>query len=239
MSVGLRVFMKRELPNKELIEKFRGLPTANVADCMERLGVMSSEIRLLSNPSKKSMVGVALTVKVRNGDNLFIHQAIEMGGPGDVIIVDNEGGRERSLAGAVMFGYCQYKGIEGLVIDGPIRDYDDVVESDWHIYATGVTSRGPYKTGPGEVNVPICCGGVVVNPGDIILGDMDGILVIPKEDAERILELAIPFAEKDASKTEKAILGELDRSWVSKAIQDKKVEIIDDVYKKGEVAFNI
>lgn len=239
MSVGLRVFLKRELPDKELIEKFRGLPTANVADCMERLGVMSSEIRLLSNPSKKSMVGVALTVKVRNGDNLFIHQAIDMSGPGDVIIVDNEGGRERSLAGAVMFGYCQYKGVEGIVFDGPIRDYDTVLETDWHIYATGVTSRGPYKTGPGEVNVPISCGGVVVNPGDIILGDMDGILVIPKQDAERILELALPFAAKDAEKSEKAILGGIDRSWVSKSMSSKNVEIIDDIYKKDEVAFNL
>lgn len=239
MSVGLRVFMRRELPEKDLVEKFRDLPTANVADCMERLGVMSSEIRLLSNPSQKSMLGVALTVKVRNGDNLFIHQAIDMGGPGDVIIVDNEGGRERSLAGAVMFGYCQYKGIEGIVFDGPIRDYDAVVHLDWHVYATGVTSRGPYKTGPGEVNVPICCGGVVVNPGDIILGDMDGILVIPKQDAEKILELAIPFAEKDAVKSKKAIFGELDRSWVQKAIMDKKAEIVDDVYKNGETVFSV
>lgn len=238
MSVGLRVFMKRELPDKGLVERFRGLPTANVADCMERLGVLNSEIRLLSNPLKKSMVGVALTVRVRNGDNLFIHQAIDMGGPGDVIIVDNEGGRDRSLAGEIMFGYCQYKGIEGIVIDGPIRDYDTVVQTDWHIYATGVTSRGPYKTGPGEVNVPISCGGVVVNPGDIILGDMDGILVIPKQDAERLLEASIVFAEMDAAKSEKCILGELDRSWVSKTLYDKKVEMIDDVYEYRGVVLN-
>ena len=117
MSIGLRVFTKRDLPDQQLIEKFRGLPTANVADCMERLGVMSSEIKLLSNPTQKSMLGIALTVKSRNGDNLLIHQAIDMAGPGDVIVVDNEGGRERSLAGGIMFGYCQYKGIEGIVLD--------------------------------------------------------------------------------------------------------------------------
>lgn len=239
MSVGLRVFLKRELPEKEILEKFRGLPTANVADCMERLGVMSSEIRLISAPTKKSMVGVALTVKVRNGDNLFIHQAIDMGKPGDVIIVDNEGGRDRSLAGAVMFGFCQYKRIEGIIFDGPIRDYDTVIQTDWPIYATGVTSRGPYKTGPGEINVPICCGGVVVNPGDIILGDMDGVLVVPRQDAEKVLELAIPFAEKDAAKSEKAIFGEIDRSWVLKALENKNVEIIDEVYKKDEVVVNL
>ena len=183
MSVGFRVFTQRELPDRELVEQFRGLPTANVCDCMERLGVMNASIRLLSRPVEKSMVGVALTVKTRNGDNLMIHQAIDLAGPGDVIIVDNEGGRDRSLAGAIMFGYMKYKGVEGVVFDGPVRDYDMVSELDWHLYATGVTSRGPYKQGPGEVNVPVNCGGVVVYPGDIILGDMDGVLVIPRREA--------------------------------------------------------
>jgi len=230
MSVGFRVFTKRDLPDPELVEKFRGLPTANVCDCMERLGVMNASIRLMSKPQKPSMVGVALTVKTRNGDNLMIHEAIELAGPGDVIVVDNEGGRDRSLAGGIIFGYLQYKGVEGIVFDGPIRDYDTVCEMDWPLYATGVTSRGPYKTGPGEVNVPINCGDVVVNPGDIILGDMDGVLVIPKKDAAAILEKAIPFAEKDAEKSANAPLGKLNRAWVAKAMEDKGVEIIDGVY---------
>ena len=231
MSVGFRVFTEREMPQKELVEKFRGLPTANVCDCMERLGVMHSSIRLLSKPSKR-MAGVALTVKTRNGDNLMIHEAMNLAGPGDVIIVDNEGGRERSLAGAIMFGFMQYKGVEGFVVDGPVRDYDTVCEMDWPLYAAGVTSRGPYKQGPGEVNVPITCGGVVVNPGDIILGDMDGVLVIPRQEAEAILEKAVPFAQKDEEKTANAPLGKLNRDWVEKALQEKKVEIIHGIYEK-------
>lgn len=231
MSVGFRVFTKRDLPDPELVEKFRGLPTANVCDCMERLGVMDASIRLMSVPVKKSMVGVALTVKTRNGDNLMIHEAIDLAGPGDVIVVDNEGGRSRSLAGAIMFGYMKHKGIEGVVFDGPIRDYDCASEMDWHLYAAGVTSRGPYKTGPGEVNVPVCCGGVAVNPGDIILGDMDGVLVIPKEDASAILEKAIPFAEKDAEKSVNAPLGKINREWVAKSLKEKNVEFIEDSYK--------
>lgn len=231
MSAGFRVFTKRDLPDPELVEKFRGLPTANICDCMERLGVMNASIHLMSSPQKKYMAGVALTVKTRSGDNLMIHEAIDLAGPGDVIIVDNEGGRDRSLAGGIMFGYMQYKGIEGIVFDGPIRDYDTASEMDWPLYATGVTSRGPYKTGPGEVNVPVNCGGVVVRPGDIILGDMDGVLVIPKEDAAEILERAIPFAEKDAEKSVNAPLGKLNRAWVAKTLSEKNVEIIDDVYR--------
>lgn len=233
MSVGFRVYTQRNLPDPELVEKFRGLPTANVCDCMERLGVMDAAIRLLSRPTGKSMVGVALTVKARNGDNLMIHEAINLAGPGDVIVVDNEGGRNRSLAGAIMFGFMKYKGVEGIVFDGPVRDYDTVSQMDWYLYATGVTSRGPYKNGPGEVNVPVCCGGVVVHPGDIILGDMDGVLVIPRQEAAAVLEKAIPFAQKDAEKSENAPLGKLDRGWVNRTLSEKGVEILDSVCPEG------
>ena len=104
MAVGMRVFTKRHMPDMELVEKFRGLPTANVCDCMERLGVMDSDIRLMSAPVSGEMLGVALTVKTSNGDNLMIHEAMELAGPHDVIVVDNEGGRNRSLAGMNMFG---------------------------------------------------------------------------------------------------------------------------------------
>ena len=220
MSVGFRVFTQRELPDRELVEQFRGLPTANVCDCMERLGVMNASIRLLSRPVEKSMVGVALTVKTRNGDNLMIHQAIDLAGPGDVIIVDNEGGRDRSLAGAIMFGYMKYKGVEGVVFDGPVR----------HLSASVVTYRVHYKQGPGEVNVPVNCGGVVVYPGDIILGDMDGVLVIPRREAAAILEKAVPFAEKDAEKSLNAPQGNINRDWVAKTLAEKGVEIIDGAY---------
>ncbi|MEY8339012.1 RraA family protein [Lachnospiraceae bacterium 62-35] len=233
MSVGFRVFTEREMPDMELVEKFRDLPTANVCDCMERLGVMHSFIRLLSKP-KKNMAGTALTVKTRNGDNLMIHEAINLAGPGDVIVVDNEGGRERSLAGAIMFGFMQYKGVEGFVVDGPVRDYEMVCRMDWPLYATGITSRGPYKQGPGEVNVPVNCGGVVVNPGDIILGDMDGVLVIPRQEAAAVLEKAVAFARKDEEKTVNAPLGKINREWVTKALQEKQVEIINGIYGKNK-----
>ena len=227
MSVGLRIFKERRMPSSKLVEAFSKLPTANICDCMERLGVMNSDIKLISNPAQTNFAGAALTVRAKAGDNLLLHAEIDLAGPGDVIIVDNEGERNRSLAGAIMFGYCMFKGIEGLIIDGPIRDLEEAREMDWHLYATGATSRGPYKLGPGEVNVPICCGGVTVHPGDIIVGDLDGILVIPLEDAERILEKAVPFAAKDAEKSAAAPFGKLDRSWVSRQLTAAKVEIID------------
>lgn len=131
-----------------------------------------------------------------------------------------------------MFNYTKARGVEGMVFDGPIRDMDNVSVMDWHIYATGFTPGGPYKTGPGEINVPISCGGIAVNPGDIILGDMDGVIVIPRQDAEAVLQASIPFAAKDAEKTEEAKHGRANRAWVGELIEKLKVEIIDDIYSK-------
>jgi regulator of RNase E activity RraA len=200
---------------------------------MERLSSMSAEINLLSRPKNNIMVGTALTVKSRDGDNLLIHRAIDMAGKGDVVVISNDsGGRNRSLAGAIMFNYTKARGVEGMVFDGPIRDMDNVSVMDWHIYATGFTPGGPYKTGPGEINVPISCGGISVNPGDIILGDMDGVIVIPRQDAAAVLKAAIPFAAKDAEKTEEAKQGRASRAWVGELIEKLKFEIIDDVYGK-------
>ena len=109
-----------------------------------------------------------------------------------------------------------------------------VCKMDWPLYATGITSRGPYKQGPGEVNVPVNCGGVVVNPGDIILGDMDGVLVIPRQEAAAVLEKAVAFAKKDEEKTVNAPLGKINREWVTKALEEKQVEIIKGIYGKNK-----
>jgi regulator of RNase E activity RraA len=199
---------------------------------MERLSCMAARINLYSKPKNNILAGVALTVKSRDGDNLMIHKAIDIAQKGDVIVVSNDGGgRNRSLAGGVIFNYAKSKGAEGMVFDGPIRDMDEVSVMDWHVYATGFTPGGPYKTGPGEINVPISCGGMTVYPGDIILGDMDGVIVIPRQDAEVVLKAAVSFAAKDHEKTLEAKEGKSDRAWVDELLGKLNVEIIEDVYK--------
>lgn len=231
MSVGFRVFLKRDLPSPELVEAFRALPAANVADCMGRLCALSSEIRLLSSPEAPIMAGVALTVKARPGDNLMIHKALGMAGPGDVIVVSNEGDRSQSLIGEIMITYAGFKGLSGLVFDGPIRDIAMISKMAIPVYGTGTTPGGPYKEGPGEVNVPIACGGIQVEPGDIILGDADGVIVIPKRDAAAILAEAQKKAVDDAAKVVAAAKGLSDRSWIDKTLTAKKCEIIDAAYR--------
>jgi len=191
---------------------------------------MNPEIRLVSKGIPGSMVGAALTVKARPGDNLLIHKALDMAGPGDVVVVSNEGDRGRALAGEVMVTHAEYRGIPGIVFDGPIRDMDVLKDSNLFLYATGSTPGGPFKFGPGEINVPIACGGITVVPGDLIIGDPDGVIVVPRSDAEEILSQAKEFAQKDQAKVAKAREGKLDRAWVERALGEKGCEIIDGEY---------
>lgn len=232
MSVGNRVFLKRNLPAKELVEEFRNLPAANVADTMGRSCALSSEIRLISSP-KQAMAGAALTVKARPGDNLMLHKALDMAGEGDVIIVSNDGDRTHSLMGEIMAVYGAHtRKIAGIVLDGPIRDIEELSQMEMPLYATGSTPGGPYKEGPGEVNVPISIGNIAVMPGDIILGDRDGVIVIPRKDAPEILEAAKKYAALDAGKVEAAKNGTSKRQWVEDTLVKKQVEIIDGAYEE-------
>lgn len=230
MSIGNRIFLKRPMPSQELLDGFAGIPAANIADTMGRSCAMNPRIRLMSG-ARGTMVGPALTVKARAGDNLFIHQALDMSQPGDIIVVSNDEDQTRSLMGEIMFTYAQYqRKLGGLVLDGPIRDSDALKEMSLPVYATGSTPGGPYKEGPGEINVPIACGGISVNPGDIIVADPDGIIVIPLKDAADVLQAAKKYHEQDAAKVEAARNGTSNRAWVTKLIQTKNVEILDCAY---------
>ncbi|CAK7018205.1 MAG: 4-carboxy-4-hydroxy-2-oxoadipate aldolase [Desulfovibrio sp.] len=231
MSIGFRVFTERKLPPKDLVEAYKSLPAANVADCMNRISALSSEIRLMTKPFEKSMTGVALTVKVRPGDNLMLHKALNMATEGDVIIVANGGDRSQSLMGEIMASYAKFKKVAGFVFDGPIRDVDTLYDLGIPIYATGSTPGGPFKQGPGEINVPIACGNIHVNPGDIILGDSDGVIVIPRQDAAALLEKSRKFSANDSAKLKSASEGTQDRSWVDKSLAEAGCEIVQGCYE--------
>ena len=232
MPVGKRIYLQREMPDPEIVEQFKTIPASNTADCMERSCAMHPRIHLVSKPKNPIMAGPAYTVKGRAGDNLALHAALNLCHEGDIIVVSNEGDETRSLIGAVMMTWLfYYKKAAGLVIDGPIRDIDEIGEWEFPVYCTGTTPGGPYKEGPGEVNVPIACGNISVNPGDIILGDPDGVIVIPRQDAPAILEAAKKFQANDQKKESLSKDGSVDRSWVERSLQEKGFEIIDDIYR--------
>lgn len=232
MAVGKRIYLKRNMPDPEVMNQFKTIPASNTCDVMGRNAAMNPRIKLMSSPKDQMMVGPALTVKARGGDNLALHAALNLAQEGDVVVVSNEGDTTRSLIGEVMMAYLRYtKKVAGIILDGPIRDIDEIGKWDFPVYATGTTPGGPYKEGPGEINVPIACGEISVNPGDIILADPDGIVVIPRKDAPQILEDAKKFQAADESKLEAAKNGTSKRDWVEKSLAEKGFEIIDDVYE--------
>ena len=190
LTIGNRIFLNVKRPRPETIKLFQGLPSSNINDEMNRLYCMHDYIRLMNPSTASPLIGSAITVKAPIGDNLFFHEALDLAQPGDVLVVDGASGRNRSLAGEIMLRFAQEKGLAGVVVDGCLRDLDGIEGLHMPIYAKGITPQGPWKFGPGEVNVPIACGGQVVFPGDILVGDKDGIVVIRREDAETVAAAA-------------------------------------------------
>lgn len=187
-KIGLRILESPERPDPLLLKRFEGIPSSNIGDIMNRLYCMDSSVRPFGRPS---LIGPAFTVKVPEGDNLFIHRALDLAQPGDILVVDGGGSMCRALMGEIMFTYASQKRLAGIVINGCIRDQDSLEVLNLPVYAAGVTPQGPYKHGPGEINVPVSCGGQAVLPGDILVGDNDGICVIRREDTPQIIDDAL------------------------------------------------
>ena len=230
-NVGFRVYTKVRRPEKELVEAFRGLPVANIADCMNRFCCVNSRIKSFNN---KPMLGTAFTVRARVSDNLLFHKAIATAQPGDVILVDGQGDVNNAFAGDIMMTEAQSLGIAGVVVDGAMRDAADLAQLDMPVYAAGVIPKGPFKDGPGEMNVPVSIGGVVVYPGDIIAGDADGIVVIRPQEAAEVAEKAWKKHATEVKSLETIAKGKRDKSWIDKALMEKGCEIIDGYFDENE-----
>jgi len=183
MVAGFRIGKSRAKAARALIERFRRIPCANISDAMWRLTAGGPTLRPVG---ASAMIGTALTVRCAPGDNLMVHKAIAMAEPGDVIIVDAGGVLANAIIGERMVTVADQRGVAGFVINGAIRDYDILKSHSLPVYAAGVTHRGPYKNGPGEINYPVAIDGMVIESGDIVIGDSDGLLCIPLRDAEEI-----------------------------------------------------
>ena len=219
MSVGCKIVYDITRPAKELVEQFRGMPVANIDDNMGRIAAVDAAIVPIN---KSPLLGTAFTVRMPAGDNLMFHKAMDMAQPGDIIMIDVGGGIERSIFGELMVTYCRERGISGIVCDGAIRDAEGLSKlTDFAVYAKGVTPNGPYKNGPGEINVPIVIGGKQVNPGDIIVGDEDGVIIINPADAENLAAATRATMEKEAKIMEDIVTkGEYIRPWVDEKLRE-------------------
>lgn len=217
MTIGFRILNRERVAPKALIEAFAKLPVANVSDAMSRMTAGGPALRPMH--ASGGMAGVALTVVCRPGDNLMLHKAIDLSRPGDIIVVDGGGDLTNALMGELMLAYAIKKGVSGLVLNAAIRDLDAFIKTNLPTYAAGVTHRGPYKDGPGEINVPISIGGMVVHPGDIVIGDSDGVLAVPLADAEVVLKKTEAKQDAEVRQMQAIQNGSNDRSWVDAALK--------------------
>jgi len=224
MAVGCRIIRDFPRPERRLVELFRDMPVANIADNLERMAAASYDLTPLG---KGQLLGTAFTVRVPQGDNLMFHAAMDLAQPGDVIVIDAGGFRDRAIFGELMAAYCKSRGVRGIVCDGAVRDCAalDAME-DFRVYACGVTPNGPYKNGPGEINVPVVVGGRIIRPGDIIVGDDDGLLAIDPAEAEALSEQVRKTQQKEQDIMDGIVTrGVYPRPWVEEKLREIGCEI--------------
>jgi RraA family protein len=219
MTVGFRVSERDIARDPELIRRAAALPVANIGDVMNRMQAMRGGFAAYGG--RRGVVGHAITVRVRPGDNLMLHRAVDLAQPGDVVVCDGGGDLSIAVAGDLMIGHAAKRGLAALVIDGAVRDIDNLGDMDIGVWACGATPAGPYKDGPGEIGYPVACGGQVVMPGDLIAADEDGVVVIPQADAIAIIAAAEAHAAKEGQFTAAIAAGTWDRAWINETLAAK------------------
>jgi RraA family protein len=210
--LGFRVLKRRRKVSADVVARFKTLPVANISDSMQRMVAGGPQLR----PMHKGgvLAGPALTVKTRPGDNLLVHKALDIAEAGDIVVVDAGGDLTNAIIGELMISHAIQRGIAGIVINGAIRDLGWISSHDFPVYAAGVTHRGPYKDGPGEINVPIALDGMIIHPGDLMVGDEDGLVCVPYDDVEAIYTATKSKHAAEEKQMADIHAGKNDRSWV-------------------------
>ena len=221
-KLGFRVLAAPQRLDDELVARFRGIASANLADAMGRFNFMDPGIQ---PRSELALCGLAVTVRCRPADNLMVHKALDVAQPGDIIVVDTCGSTTTAVFGDLMCHTAVARRLGGIVVDGAIRDVSGITTLGFPAFSRTVSAGSCDKDGPGEVNVPVSCGGVVVMPGDIIVGDDDGVVVVPRLSAEEVLRLVATLMER-----ERARIAEID------AGVHIRPDVDETLRKKGAIA---
>lgn len=210
----------RPAPND--IAAFDGLPVAAIGDVMGRRAIMDAGIQPLTRAMRMS--GPAVTVETRPGDNLMIHAALKVAQPGDILVINGHGYDQAAVWGMLMTHSAIALKMGGLVIDGALRDVVEIIDSGFPAFSRHVCAAGPHKDGPGQVNLPIVCGNVPVMPGDVVIGDGDGIVVVPRDSAA---DIAAAAKKKVAAETRREHEineeGKHHQSWLIPNLREKGV----------------
>ncbi len=224
---GFRIRHEIRRPDPALVAAFRGFEGPMISDLMNRLYTMRPEIQNQTDTDLMPLVGPACTVKVFPGDNLMVHAALDVARPGDVLVIDAGGSQMNAVLGDLVSNKARHRGIAGIVVDGLVRDIDGIREARIPVFAIGVTPVGPLHRGPGEINFPIQCGGIVVKPGDLIFGDNNGVVVVPLEIADELLKRCQQKTEQEAAYVASVKQGKFSNAWVHVELASSGCLVID------------
>jgi regulator of RNase E activity RraA len=219
-KIGFRVRTDVARASAELVARFREHATSNIADAMGRFHFMDFGIR---PRSARPLCGVAVTVDARPGDNLMVHKALEVARPGDIVVVNTNGNTTSAVFGELMCRTAVGAKLGGIIVDGAIRDVEHLTALGFPAYSRAVCAGGCDKDGPGEVNFPIACGNTVVMPGDIIVGDDDGVVVVAREEAEEVLRLTSALVERERTRIAEIDSGVLFKGEINETLRKKGV----------------
>jgi regulator of RNase E activity RraA len=224
---GFRIRERIERPAPETVAAFGAFETPAISDLMNRLYAMSPAIKNLTDDHLR-LLGPATTVKCYPGDNLMVHKALDIAEPGDVIVVDTSIQQNTAVLGDLVSTKARHRGVAGFLVDGLIRDLPGIrALGDFPVYARDVTPVGPLHRGPGEINFPVSAGGIVVQPGDVIVGDMNGVVVVPRDIADEMVERLTAQKAAEAEYTASVARGEFTNSWVDATLEEAGVPLVN------------
>ncbi|RJF95560.1 RraA family protein [Noviherbaspirillum saxi] len=212
-------FLVKSVPpvvSREELDPLRNIVVSHLSDNLSRLSGVHG---LQRYHRSKKLVGTAFTVKTRPGDNLLIYKALMMMSPGHVLVVDGGAETTNALVGELIMLYAMQRGCAGFVLDAAIRDSAAFHDADFPCYARAISHRGPYKNGPGQINVPVTIGGQVINPGDVIVGDEDGLISFPPSEAKFLIEAARKTAGIEEAIKEEIANGKIEQAWLTRVLQ--------------------
>ncbi len=224
---GFRVRVDFPRLRPELMERFTVFETPDISDALNRLYALDPAITCLTDGYQR-LAGPVCTVKVFPGDNLMVHKALDIARPGDVVVIDAHGSASNAVLGDLISTKAKHRGIAGFVIDGLVRDLPGILEVGMPVFARGTTAIGPLHRGPGEINYPIACGGTVVNPGDVIVADAAGIVVVPQDIAAELLERLDGQLVAGAACLQSVQRGEFSNDWVDRMLSQHGCPIIEE-----------
>ncbi len=222
---GFRVQWDVRRPERGLVERFRAFDAPTISDRLNRLYTMCEAIHPLTRQAP-TVLGPACTVKVYPGDNLMVHKALDVARAGDVIVVDASSATTFAVLGDLVSQKARHRGIAGFVVDGLVRDLPAILDMhDFPVFARGFTPIGPLHRGPGEINYPVSVGGIVVHPGDIIVGDLNGVVVVPRGCADEVIETLEARAEVEAAYAAAVARGDFSTAWVDETLRAAGIEL--------------